>query len=144
MAYQVGVFTVNENSVFPFSGTLMKYCGATKKSLNGAETPVICQIIENRDPLSGQMNPIDLAKSQANANFLINCPFKGYLHLLHFEVKDKKVYYFYSYEGEMKQLSRALQEGHCLSPLEIARIGMMLLDSYELFINAGIAHQEIE
>lgn len=71
--------------------------------------------------------------------------FKGYLEMKHCSLGSDAVFVFYALEQrESIESILALFAHSALSPAEVVRIGVMLLDSYKNFDVRGINHQEIE
>lgn len=136
MADRIDHFSLNRAQALPPVTKSMQLCMAKDETTHQI---ALCQVV-NID-VGGKIN---LGDATQKMEFLRRCAFEGYLQLLHFKITEQMVYIFYKPEGPVRTLSDLLSSGYNLSNQDISRIGKMILDSYMIFVQCGVAHQEIE
>lgn len=99
----------------------------------------ICQIVE-LDPKKTR----NVQEAINKFEFLKRSNFPGFLLIDHYRITDKFVAVFFQVTGNLETLTSVLGSGYSLSNYEAVRLGMMLLDCYQLFYQANIVVQEIE
>lgn len=97
----------------------------------------LCQIVA----LDQSFNDVE---TRRRMQFLQSLNFGGYLQIEHFKIMNKALYVFFRVEGQTESLASLLGRHYMLSNFEIARLGMLMLDSYALFVQANVSHQDIE
>lgn len=98
---------------------------------------VLCQAIS----LGQNFNEAEI---QRKMTFIQNLKFQGYLQIENFTIMEKILFVFFTLEGQVESIFSLLGRQYTLSNFEIARLGILILDSYALFAQAAISHQDIE
>lgn len=100
---------------------------------------IVCQIVDF-DP---RKKP-NVQECINRLEFLRGSHFGGFLVIDHYRILDKCAAVFFEVTGTVESLGAVLHSGYILSNFEVVRLGVMLLDCYQIFYQANIVIQEIE
>lgn len=101
---------------------------------------LVCQVIRVQ-----KSDNLNREETQKRIELIRSMGFKGYLEIKSYTLNTEALFVFYGLEqGESIESMLSLFARTALSPTEVVRIGVMLLDSYKNFDLRGFNHQEIE
>lgn len=136
MSYKIDNYTIFPSQQVSTSGALNQIFVA-KNDSTGQQSLV--QAIEVKPN-----EKIDFTEATRKMEFLKRCGFGGYLDIEHYKLTERAVFVFFKSEGNMRAVTDTMSTGYYLSNLELARVGMMILDSYVIFENTNMAQQDID
>lgn len=99
----------------------------------------ICQIVEFDSKKKSNIPEI-----VSKFEFLQKSGFPGFLVIDHFRVTENFIAVFFPVNGHPESVASLLSSGYSFSNWEIVRLGMMLLDCYQVFYQANIVILDIE
>ena len=104
------------------------------------DEPCICQFIE-----ISPNEKINVSEGGSRVEMMKRWNFIGYVDIVHYKWTPQGIWVFYKCAGSTAlSISDLIKVNTIFSNVEIARIGMMILDSYSYFVKANLPNQDIE